>query len=251
MVKPFYGAVPVVGSAVVLAALLASAPVSAADKLTAYADSTYDTVVYGGVDFSRANSQQNGFGADAGFVTAVHGDISVSGWTVSANIGASQSNDVGTDTDSVYGSALVGYQWHSPQYYFALNAGVHAVDNDESPSGGSTDGSEVGAVFQYGFETKGGMYFVQSYGSFSTAYDQVYAHAKVGVRGSHFTYGAELTVFDEQDSDSTIRYGAFIGEIPLGNFRVGVAAGYQQEQDPASDDGFYATVQFSVPLSLR
>ena len=108
--------------------VMVSGTAEAADKLLGYATGSYDTVIYGGFDFSHANSQQNGFGIDGGFVTAINGDITTTGWTVSANLGFSQSNDVATDTDSVSGSVLAGYQWHSPEYYFALNAGIAVVN---------------------------------------------------------------------------------------------------------------------------
>ncbi|MCC0015208.1 MAG: cellulose biosynthesis protein BcsS [Rhodobiaceae bacterium] len=242
-----------------LAACLAGVGVSAlpvdagaADKMLGYANGAYDTVIYGSFDFSHASSDQNGYGADAGFVTAINGDITTTGWTLTANVGVSRSNDVATDTTSFNGSVLGGYQWHTPAYYFALNAGVHFVNNDDNPSGGPTDGSEAGVIAQYGFETKAvDAFYVQSYGALSSVYDQIYFHAKAGWKTQQLKYGAEFTASDEKDSGGTLRYGAFIGDIPLGMASVGISAGFQQELEAGKKDGFYSMVEMSMPLDIR
>lgn len=239
---------------VVASGCLVSLPTSSssADKMLGYASGAYDTVIYGSFDFSHANSNQHGFGVDAGFVTALNGDITTSGWTLTANIGFSRSNDVATDTDSFSGSVLAGYQWHAPAYYFAVNGGVAVVNNDETPSGSPTDGSEVGAIAQYGFETKAvDAFYLQSYGAVSTAFSQIYFHAKAGRKTQTIKYGVEFTAMDEEDSGGTLRYGAFVGDIALGSINVGVSAGFQQELEAGKSDGFYTQVEFSMPVDLR
>ncbi|MBW3096024.1 cellulose biosynthesis protein BcsS [Pseudohoeflea coraliihabitans] len=210
----------------------------------------YDTVVYWGADY--ANTDSDAFGLDAGFVTALNGNIAASGWIMSGSIGYGNTDAPLSETDSVYGTLLLGYQWVMPDFYVSLAGGAHVVNNDENPPGGITDGSEFGAIAQYGFETTrtNSLYF-QSYGSFSTAYDQVYLHAKAGYKLPTLRFGGEFTVFDEVASSSTLRYGAFVGDIPLTDrLSMVVSAGYQDEQG-SSDDGFYATIGFAVPFSLR
>ena len=214
---------------------------------------TIDTVVYWGADFTYGNSDRNGIGVDAGFVTALNGDLGSGGWTISGNLGLSRSEDIGSDTESVYGSLLLGYIWPGQGYYFTAAGGVNFVNNDETPPGSVTDGSSVGAIVQYGFETtRSNAFYAQSYGSYSTANDQVYVHAKVGYKASRLRFGPEFTVSDDKGSRPTLRYGAFVGDITLGEkVSMIVSAGYQQELEPGTADRFYAAVGFSVPLSLR
>ncbi|WP_136659149.1 cellulose biosynthesis protein BcsS [Nitratireductor sp. XY-223] len=212
-----------------------------------------DTVVYWGADFAHKSDGNNGYGAGAGFVTALNGDIGATGWTLTGNIGGSRTEDVNSDTNSFYSSALVGYQWHAPGYYITVAGGVNYVNNDETPPGGVTDGGEVGAIAQYGFETKMvDAFYVQSYGAYSTAFDQKYVHAKVGYKTPVLRFGPEFTFFDESTSQETLRFGGFVGDISVtDSVNMVVSAGYQHELEPGVEDGFYATIGFSVPLSLR
>lgn len=251
MTRPISKKYPTIALAALLYVGGATFPALAADSSSEYGGVVFDTVIYGGIGGNWANSQQNGIGIDLGFVTAVNGDIASSGWTISGNTGFSQSNDAASDSNSFSGALLGGYQWHSSDFYFALNLGVTAINNDENPSGGPSDGSEVGAIAQYGFEKKTGTLYLQSYGAASTAFSQIYGHAKVGIRGDTLKYGAEFTTFHDDDSDGTLRFGAFVGDIPLGKASLGLSAGYQHELEAGKDDGIYAQLEFSVPLSIR
>jgi len=240
-------------AAVMLAIATASipAPVRADDPATD-GHSVYDTVIYWGFDYSRARSSQYGIGADAGFVSALNGDISQTGWTVSGNIGGSRSVSGLSSTNSAYGSVLVGYQWHMPGYYIALNAGIDAVNNNEKPGGSKTDGSKLGAIVQYGFETKSvDAFYLQSYGSFSTAFTRLYGHAKVGYKTSDYKFGAEFTGYKDSGSAATYRVGGFFGDIPLGPVTMGVSAGLQLERGIGLSNGFYGLLEFSVPISIH
>jgi hypothetical protein len=212
-----------------------------------------DTVVYWGADVNWSRSSEYGFGADLGLVTALNGDLAASGWTFAANAGASHSNAPGSETNSFYDTLLLGHLWQLPDYYVSLSGGAHFVDNDENPGGGPTDGGEVGAIVQYGFETKAtNAFYAQSYGGVSTVYDQIYLHAKAGYKAADLRYGAELTLFDEKANRKTLRYGAFIGDIAVTeSVSMVISAGYQEDTEPGDKDGIYATVGFSVPLSLR
>ncbi len=228
-----------------------------AESTSVFADDTrstgtFDSVAYWGTDLIVTGSKRYGIGIDAGFVTAFNRDISLSGWTATANLGFSRSADTGTNTNAVYGSFLLGHQWHMEKSYFALNAGIEVLHNDENPGGSATDGTEIGALLQYGFETKAtDAFYVQSYGSVSTAYDRIYGHLKSGYRTNSHTFGGEFTIFDEQDTDATLRFGAFVGGIDLGPVNMVVSAGYQHELEPGIRNGFYSQFGFSVPLSIR
>lgn len=209
---------------------------------------TYDTVIYWSGDY--ANSDTNDYGVNAGFVTALNGDLGVSGFTVSGNLGFSYTDGSGTDSESYYGSLLLGYLWALPDFYISIGAGPNIINSDSDPAS-TSDGWDVGAIVQYGVETtrENSLYF-QSYGSYSTVRDQVYLHAKTGYKASTLRFGPEFTYFDDNDSEQTIRYGAFVGDIPLSDrLSMVVSAGYEDEN--GGSDGFYATVGFAVPLSLR
>lgn len=213
----------------------------------------YDTVIYWGADGAFRGGDGRGYGADTGFVTALNGDIGSTGWTLGGNLNLSRTTAPLSSTDSFGASLLLGHQWHAPGYYFSLAGGVNYVHNDETPGGGPTDGDKVGAIVQYGIETKNvDALYLQSYGAYSTAFDQVYFHAKAGYKTPGLRFGGEFTAFDDKGSRPTLRYGAFVGDVPLGGgLSMVVSAGYQQERDPGKRDGFYTTVGFSVPLSLR
>lgn len=215
-------------------------------------DATYDTVLYGGFDYANGGSTKDDYGVDVGFVTALNGDIGTSGWVVTGNIGYGNTDSI-VDSDTFSTSLLLGYLWQMPDYYFTLSGGVHYVDNNDAVPGSPTDGSEVGVIGQYGFETSTvNAFYVQSYGSLSSVHDQVYGHVKAGYKTETLRFGGEFTVFDEIASKPTLRYGAFLGDIPLGDrLRMVVSAGYQEDRQPGNEDGFYATVGFSIPFSLR
>ena len=224
----------------------------AADPEAAYAPDANDTVIYWGLDYSHANSSQYGVGFDAGFVTALNRNIDASGWILTGSGGISRSQTLVANTESFNTSLLIGYLWQGPRSYFSLSGGVNYIYNDETPPGSPTDGGEAGVIAQYGFETKAenALYF-QSYGSISSAYSSVYFHAKGGYKTSSLKFGAEFTVYDDKGSSETMRYGVFLGDIPLGRLTMGVSAGYQDERSPGKRDGFYSLVEFSMPISIR
>ncbi len=210
------------------------------------------TVIYWGGDLANNQNDQTSGGIGAGFTTALDGDLGQSGWIVSGYLGGGWVDGNTSRTDAAYGSLAAGYLWAAPDYYVSLQAGVHFVNNNESPGGGPTDGSEIGALFQYSFETtRSNAFYAQSYGSLSTAFEQRYAHVKTGYKTSTFTYGAEFTYLDSEDSGDTKRYGAFVGNIPIGKLSMTIGAGYQQESEPSLSDGVYGTVGFSVPFPIR
>lgn len=217
------------------------------------ADPVVDTVIYWGGDLNYSRSTRYGGGVGAGFVTALNGDLGASGWTLTGNLGLSSSLDIGSRSQSFYGSLLLGHQWTWPDFYVSLAGGVHYVNNNETPGGGATDGDRLGAIVQYGIETtRTNAFYLQSYGSASTAYNQLYAHVKAGYKAETLRFGGEFTVSDDIGGMPTLRYGAFLGDIPLAKkLSMVVSAGYQHELDPTAPNGFYATIGFAVPLSLR
>jgi len=209
--------------------------------------------VYWGSDAVLKGSGYHGIGIDAGFATAINGNLSSSGWIISGNTGYSHTKDAGSKTNSFYTSALFGHLWQMPDYYLSLSGGVNFNNNDETPSGGKTDGSKVGAVLAYGFETKSvDALYVQSYGSVSTVYNQLYLHGKLGYKTASFNYGGEYTFSDDKGSKATHRFGGFIGDISIGEkVTMGVSAGYQHSREPGDKDGAYATIAFSMPISFH
>lgn len=217
------------------------------------ADPVVDTVIYWGGNLNYSRSTRYGGGLDAGFVTALNGDLGASGWTLSTNLGFSSSVDIGSRSQSFYGSLLLGYLWHLPDFYVSLAGGVQYVNNNETPGGGVTDGDQIGAIIHYNFETtRTNAFYLQSYGSASTAYNQLYGHVKAGYKAETLRFGGEFTVFDDIGGMPTLRYGAFLGGIPLAeNLNMAISAGYQHEMAPTAPNGFYATIGFAVPLSLR
>ncbi len=214
---------------------------------------THDSVAYWSTEFVRARAGRNGYGTGAGFVTAWNGDIGVPGWIISSNLGFSRTQDAFSTSRSVYGTFVAGYQWNTPEYYFSMAAGAHYVDKNDTRRGSAGDGAELGTMIQYSFETKArDTIYLQSYGSASTAFSQIYMHAEVGYRTSALSYGPMFSIFDEEGSRPTLRYGVFANDIPtFGSMRMAISAGYQDELDPSRSDGFYATLGFSVPLSTR
>lgn len=242
--------------AIGMAALFASATsmvafssaVVAADVDTSVAD----TVLYWGADLALKGSNTYGLAFDGGFVTALNGNIDMPGWIVTGNLGYGHTKDVGSKTDSFYTTALVGYQWKTPDFYASLSAGVLYNNNDEKPGGGKTDGSKVGAAINYGFGTTASdAIYVQSYGTYATTYDQLYLHGKLGYKTASIAYGGEYTFYDDNGTKPTHRIGAFVGEIPLGEqLTMTVSGGYQTTKEPGTKDGGYATIGFSMPISL-
>lgn len=216
-------------------------------------NSVQDSVVYWGADVKYGGSRSYATSVDAGLVTALNGNIETSGWILSGNAGYGYSKEALSKTNSVYTSVLFGHLWNMPGFYFSLSGGGLYLNNDETPPGSRTDGDKLGALFQYGFETTSvDAFYVQSYGSVSTAYTQLYLHAKVGYKSSTLRYGAEFTLSDDKTSRGTRRFGGFVGDIPLGeDLSMVVSAGYQQNRDPGEKDGAYATIGFAVPFSLR
>jgi hypothetical protein len=212
-----------------------------------------DTVVYWGADLSYSMATRYGYGFDAGFVTALNGDIGASGWTFTGNLGYSRSIGPAFNSSTFSGSALLGYQWVMPSFYFTLAGGVHYINNNETPGGGVTDGDTIGAIVQYGFETtRVNALYVQSYGAASTAYGQLYFHVKGGYKTANLRFGAEFTASDDIGGMPALRYGAFVGDITLAeNLNMVISAGYQQELDPTVPDSFYALLGFSMPFSIR
>ena len=214
----------------------------------------FDTVVYWGADFSQRGSKLNDFGVSAGAVTALNGNILTSGWTVTANAGLARSVAPLSRTNGTYGSLLLGYHWQLPAVYLSLSSGVNVVHNDKRPSGGVGDGTTWGAIIQYGLELrKIDPVFIQSYGAYSTANRQIYLHAKLGYKGSVLRFGPEFTYSDSRDSSGArLRYGVFLGGIPLGDhIKMIVSGGYQQNQGIRQRDGFYAAIGFYTQLAIR
>jgi len=241
------------GSTAVLLAGAANAADSFNHQRMGSPEPVIDSVIYWGSDLSYGNSGRYGLGVDAGFVTALNGDLGIEGWTLTGNLGLSRSVDLASRTNAAYGSVLLGYLWPMDGYYFSLGAGVNVINNNQTPPGGPTDGSKIGALIQYGFETtQTNAFYTQSYGSYSTANDEIYFHAKAGYKNATLRFGPEFTLSDDNGGQPTLRFGGVVGDIPLGDkVKMSISAGYQRDLNPGVADRFYTMVGFSVPLSTR
>ena len=214
---------------------------------------TYGTVAFAAIDFSNDDNNRV-IGGSAGFVTALNGDISAEGWTLTAIGGSSNVNSFSANSNSGFVAGTVGHLWQEKDYYFTVGAGAHYINDGGFISDeGDADGDELGAIFQYGIETKprNSIYF-QSFGSYSTALQQQFANVKVGYATSSLIYGGEFIYSDSEDSSGARRYGAFITGISLPkNTNVIISGGYEDDRDLGTDDGFYASIGVSVPISFN
>lgn len=214
----------------------------------ARADDPLDTVIYTGLDVYKSGS-----GVYLGFVTALDGDISTNGWTVSGNLGFSKSRTSLAKTTSGGASVLLGYQWHTPTTYTTLALGADVIDTSESPNLGSpNNGTHSGLILQAGFNTKyeNAPYF-QAYGAYLSANKRSYAQVRGGWAGSKATFGIEAIYANESDSEPSRRLGLFVSDIPLGNGGVGFSVGLHDDLGTSGSDGGYLGLEYSIPVSLR
>lgn len=221
----------------------------AADMNFGAATPTNNMVIYWGAD-----AYKSGYGVDAGFAYALNGDILSSGWVLSANMGYAYSFDRASSprssTKALSGSALIGYQWQTSDYYIATYLGADFVNNDENPVG-TSDGFEAGVMGVLGFETKRqNAPYVEVNAAYSTANDRMYGRLRGGYKTNQLKFGAEFTAYDEKNSDEAFRYGAFVGDIPVGKMSMTVSGGYHDDQSTSANSGYYGQIEFSVPLSV-
>jgi hypothetical protein len=189
------------------------------------------------------------FSAGIGFVTALSGDIGRPGFIVGGGFGLGRTRTLWNATDSRYAAFVAGHQWVAPSHYLSLSAGLAWRDKDE---GGGRPGAAVGAVLRSTFETSArDAAYLQSYGAYSTIDDEVHFHVRLGRRMARLRFGGEFMLFDDAGNRPTLRYGAFLGDIPV-NERIGMnlAIGYRHELEPGKGDGLYATIGFSMLLDL-
>lgn len=213
----------------------------------------FDSAVYWGADAVGMVGGRD-FNAGIGLIGALNGDIGRPGWIVSGSFGLGRTRTLWSATDSRYATLVAGRQWSTPSHYFSLSAGLAWRDKDNRPDAGG-EGSALGAVIRYSFDTRApDALYLQSYGSYSTIDDEVHFHLRVGRRTSALRFGGEFMLFDDARDRPTLRFGAFVGDIPMGPMGHGLnltlAAGYRHELEPGKGDGFYATLGFSMPLRL-
>lgn len=204
-----------------------------------------NTVLYFGLDRVR-----NGTGAYGGFVYALGGDTSATGWTITTNLDYSHFSSTGSTTDTYGGSVALGYQWHTPDFFFTIGLGADVIDNtDTPPSGSPLEGRHVGGILQIGFETKAqdAAYFM-GYGAYASALERSYTQLRLGYQSTSLTYGIEAVYADELASMAVARLGVFIGGIQLGNGYLGLSAGYEDELGATANDGAYVALEYSIPL---
>lgn len=212
----------------------------------AAAEDAENTVVYFGGDGVR-----NGVGVYGGFTYALNGDIATSGWVISANMGYATFWSPGSTSYTFDASVLLGYQWHTPDYYLALNLGGDFISNvDTPPTAGPAMGQKVGVIGQVGFETKASeAIYLSGFGAYATANQRIYGQVRVGYQdANYYTYGVEGIYGNELGSSPVTRIGVFVGGIEVGPGAVGVSVGYLDEWGSTVNDGAYLAVEYSVPL---
>ena len=207
-----------------------------------------DSALYWGADAVGMVGGRD-FSTGIGFVTALSGDIGLPGFIVGGGFGLGRTRTLWNATDSRYATFVAGHQWVAPSHYLSLSAGLGWRDKDE---GGGRPGAALGAVVRYAFETSArDAAYLQSYGAYSTIDDEVHFHLRLGRRMARLRFGGEFTLFDDAGNRPTLRYGAFLGDIPVTE-RIGMnlAIGYRHELEPGKGDGIYATIGFSMLLDL-
>ncbi|MCY0149400.1 cellulose biosynthesis protein BcsS [Hoeflea sp. G2-23] len=200
--------------------------------------------------FGAGYSVEREFGLDGGIVTALNGNIGQSGWILTGLVGYTDTDlnnppAAPYDSSDISGSLLAGYQWVNPDYFLNLQAGV-TVRHENANTGSSNDaGLIVSSAAATSAEDS-------LYGELNLAYVTIdngfYGRGRAGWKFSPLTVGAEITYMDDDSSQSRTRYGAFVGDIPVGQFSMTLSAGYVERRDNAGDDGFYAQAEFSIPF---
>lgn len=234
---------------VALSATIASftvGPTFAADSDSFNTERFASSVLFFGVGYSAERE----FGLDGGVVTALNGNIGQSGWIITGLVGYTNTalnNPPATPYNSwdISGSLLAGYQWVNPEYFFNLQAGV-TVQHENATTGNS---SRAGLIVSSAAATTAEN---SVFGELNLAYVTIdngfYGRGRAGWKFSPVTVGAEITYLDDDSSQSRTRYGAFVGDIPVGQFSMTLSAGYVDRRDTVGKDGFYTQAEFSIPF---
>jgi hypothetical protein len=175
-------------------------------------------------------------GLGTGFTLPLNGSFARDDWLLSGNFGISE-DQTGS---SYYASVALGYLWNFDGSYLSFGAGASTRKN-----------KDVGGLIQYGFETtKPNSIYFQTYGSWSSIDNAVYAHGKLGYRSTQKPYGLEITYSDDSISAPLVRIGGFLGGIQVNEkVSLNLAAGYEYRDSAIKVDGFYTTLSLSIPFS--
>jgi hypothetical protein len=129
----------------------------------------------------------------------------------------------------ISGGALVGYNWVSPNWTFALFGGVQAVNtvlNPFDPNNG-TNGTHVGAKFVgefYGNPTEKTMF--SGYASYGTAISDYYTRFKAGFAIARQVFiGPEFLALGNQFYNE-YRGGLHLSGFTLGQLTFGISGGF-------------------------
>jgi hypothetical protein len=237
-----------VGGAAALTLAGVSAPQAFAQEIVAphsTVEEAHSTAAFLGADFLR-----KAYGVNAGFVHALNRNIGTSGWLFAVT--GAYNDERNTKVTPSYSShateakLLVGHQWIMPTSYFAVFAGAHFLNIDETPAG-VNDGSKIGAIVQAEFDTsKENSPYLGLGASYSTAHGAFWGRVRAGYQLSDIKFGPEFVVSDERRSDPAYRYGFFVNGIKIGRAYAGISAGVNQEPGSTSNDGFYAAFDISI-----
>jgi hypothetical protein len=181
-------------------------------------------------------SKQSAFGAVA-VTGALDGNLRQSGFLGRAEfVGGGYRYEATTagvtrriDATQTAGGALVGYNWVSPNWTFALFAGAQAVDTHLSPfdANNATHGTHVGAKFVgefYGNPTDRTMF--SGYASYGTANNDYYSRFKAGYALVRQVFiGPEFLALGDLFY-TEYRAGLHLTGVTLGPLTLGASGGF-------------------------
>lgn len=206
------------------------------------------------IDSSGSFASTSDFGAVA-VTAAAEGNLRQSGFLGRAEfVGGGYRYDATNagvtqliNATQISGGALVGYNWVSPNWTFALFAGVQAVNTALSPfdPNNGTNGTHVGAKFVgefYGNPTATTMF--SGYASYGTAINDYYTRFKAGVAVARQVFiGPEFLALGNAFYNE-YRGGLHLSGISLGQLTFGLSGGFSSNRVTGS--GAYGIVDARI-----
>ena len=210
-------------------------------------EETYSTVVVSGADMTeRANEMYSGVyyalnrNLDSdGFIVRILGSRGYYDYDAFGGF-------VQIDSNYWQGDVMIDYQVVRGGLDIAAYIGVDYQDYNLSFPGDPSNplqGSEVGFKAAFDLESNGSTnspWYYALRGSYSTAFDQYYALARIGHKVGRFTVGPEAWALGDESGDAE-RLGAFIAwDVSLGRGTTGNISFSVGHQFSDGDDGGFA-----------
>lgn len=198
--------------------------------------STLKVASYSGVDVSK-----DAWAVYSGKVFALNGDFTRSGLVArTQGIYAQYDYDGGIPLTNFEAKdrsidAMLGYNHVVGGFSAIVYAGLEIRDVDISPDDPTNDvrGTKTGFKLALEIENESGPLYYSLDGSYSTAFDSIYAQARIGHNRQGYIFGPEFAYFSDE-GDWAARVGGF-GQIPF-TFRgmtssLTIHGGYQFVED--------------------